>query len=128
MDWISPEIEKALARAAEWKALGASWPAVADQLGEEVEVIRGWTKDYPVDWDRMMRHARAEATEAAISEAYQVLLNGMRSQDERIRHESAKIVERVLARQKKKRTPTANKERAATQKGERSRKSGTRPH
>ncbi len=88
-----------LAQAAEWRALGASWPAVADRLGCRPEVCCRWPNRYPELWRHFLASAREKVVQQAFTEGLQILLVQMRSPDEKLRRQAARIVEKYLGRQ-----------------------------
>jgi hypothetical protein len=94
----SKRMQERLREAAEWRAMGASWPAVANQLGCRPEVCERWPDRYPLDWHHFLARAREKLAQETFSEALRVLLSHMRSRNEKVRHEAAKIVERHLGR------------------------------
>src|SRR5436305_11682683 len=73
-------------------------PAVAHQLGCRPEVCKRWQDRYRRDWEQLLNRARWKVAQETFVEALHILMTNMRSRDEKVRHEAAKIVERYLGR------------------------------
>src|SRR5262245_1762409 len=98
-----------MARAADLRAAGASWEAVAKELGRKPDTVRGWPKAHPGDWERLLRRAEAEQIDTAGGEALTTLRRLSRSENERVRLSAAQQLARARSEERKRaaRAPAA---------------------
>jgi hypothetical protein len=78
-----------MARAAELRAGGQKWEAVAAQLKRSAAACREWRKTYPAVWEQLLRDAHLQVAAEAGSEAVLVLRNLLRSDDEKVKRDAA---------------------------------------
>lgn len=78
-------IEAALRQAAEIRARGLSWEAVAHDLGRHPDTCRRWPRRYPLLWRRLLRQARIDVTQDGGAEAKATLRKLLRVEDNKTR-------------------------------------------
>jgi hypothetical protein len=81
--------EKLLVRAAELRAAGLSWRAVARQVERSEITVQRWPWYYPVRWDAAYRQAEAELVDEAAAESVVVLRQMLRSEDVKVQQSAA---------------------------------------
>ena len=79
-----------LAVAADLRAAGASWEAVATRIGRRARECRFWPRRYPDPWAAMCRVAQRRRTVQARAEAVSTLRDLLRSVDEKTKRDSAR--------------------------------------
>jgi hypothetical protein len=84
--------EAVLARAAELRATGNSWEAVAAQMHRSVSTIRKWPNLYAERWHAALRAAERRLLADAGAESVLVLRQLLRSDDEKVRRDAAKFL------------------------------------
>lgn len=85
-----------LRRAAELRAGGASWDAVAEQTGRKATTLRRWPAAYPEDWRAAFAAAQRENLEETGAESLLVLRQLLRSKDEKIRRDVGRALAAAL--------------------------------
>src|SRR5262249_49541177 len=80
----SPALMAMITVAADLRAVGASWAAVAEKVQRSPETCRTWPRLYPEAWRRLLAQAEDRLTEEAGGEARTYLRKLLRSEDERI--------------------------------------------
>ena len=73
-----------LSRAAELRANGIGWNAIARTLGHPAETCQSWPKRYPLAWARLLDEDMREMMCQARREAIQALQRLLRSENPRI--------------------------------------------
>ncbi|MBX9582134.1 MAG: helix-turn-helix domain-containing protein [Gemmataceae bacterium] len=87
-----PPSDALLARVAEARAEGTTWPAVAARLGKGESTIRRWPRKYPDRWlAAMLRAERRQALDSG-AEAVLVLRTLLRSADPKLQRDAAKLL------------------------------------
>jgi hypothetical protein len=87
-----PPPDSLLARAAELRAAGSNWEAVATQLNRSAETVRKWPALHPERWAAATRDAERRLAAEAGSESVLVLRQLLRSKDEKVRRDAAKFL------------------------------------
>jgi hypothetical protein len=76
--------------AAEKRAAGLSWAAVADAVKRKAEVVQRWPTRYPEIWRRLLQAAREQHAQDAGNEALSTLRSHLRSKNEKLSQDAAK--------------------------------------
>lgn len=87
-----PPADSALARAAELRAAGSSWEAVAAALNRSADTVRRWPSLYPARWRAALRDAERRLVSEAGAESVLVLRQLLRSDDEKVRRDAARFL------------------------------------
>ena len=80
-----------LTTAAELKVAGASWAAVAQRVGRSPDTVRRWPALYPDAWQRLVCYAERQLHADVGAESVTTLRQMLRSEDEKIRRDAARI-------------------------------------
>ncbi len=86
----SAELLDLIGVAAELRAAGKSWEAVAAQVGRSARTVRGWVRAHPAEWRRAYRDAEAQLVVEAAAESVLVLRNLLRAEDDKVRRDAAR--------------------------------------
>jgi predicted transcriptional regulator len=86
-------------RAAELRARGASWDAVAKEIGRTERTIRGWTRTFAAAWRKAVRDAGRQFAEEA-AESVLTLRKQLRSEDAKVCREAAAALVKFAAGRK----------------------------
>ncbi|MBX9626822.1 MAG: hypothetical protein K2X82_23680 [Gemmataceae bacterium] len=87
-----PPSDDLLARTAELRAGGQTWPAVADRIGKSESAARRWPRKYPDRWlVAMLAAERRQALDSG-AEAVLVLRTLLRSADPKLQRDAAKLL------------------------------------
>lgn len=81
-----------MAQAADLRAAGASWEAVANLLGRKAKHCRCWPEQFPLLWSRLLNDAIHQQRENAAGEAVTTLRQLLRSEDEKVQRDAAKAL------------------------------------
>jgi hypothetical protein len=81
-----------MAVAAELRAGGASWEAVADKVGREARTCRSWPHRYPDAWEQLFRAAEDRLLGDAGGEALHFLRKLLRSDNPTLSQNTAKFL------------------------------------
>jgi hypothetical protein len=81
-----------LSQAADLRARGASWEAVANSLGHDVEVCKRWPRDHPDEWRRLLYEAEDRFLHEVGSEAGSVLRRLLRAEDAKVSREVCRFL------------------------------------
>src|SRR5436190_20429259 len=92
------DLARLVARAAELRAAGASWDAVAAAVGRAADTCRRWPHSHPRLWRRAYRAAARQKLAEAGAEGLAMLRSSLRSEDEKVRRDAAKALARLLPR------------------------------
>jgi len=84
--------EELLQRAAEMRANGATWDAVAKALKRSPDTVRGWPRLHAERWAAALEYAKAQTLEEASAETLHTLRHQLRSPDEKIANQAARSV------------------------------------
>jgi hypothetical protein len=86
------EILSLMAVAAELRAAGSPWEAVAQKVLRSPRTCRSWSERYPHDWQRLYCAAEDKLLAEAAAEAMHFLRRLLRSKDEWILQNTAKFL------------------------------------
>lgn len=103
----SPELRERVARAAELRAEGRPWAAVAEQLGLATATVQAYPRRHPKLWAVAERRAWDRALAEAAAEAVTTLRRLLRSDDEKVNRDAAAKLVQYAARRL--RPPAARK-------------------
>ena len=92
MDSLTPELQDQMIEAAELRARGASWLAVAQELLLDVDVCRRWPREYPRLWRRLQQRADLGFRREVSAEAVNLLRRFLRHQDLKICLAAANLI------------------------------------
>jgi len=92
---IEAPSESVLARAAELRAYGSTWPAVASELDRSVTTVRRWPAMYPERWRVAVHQAERQIAAEAAGESLLILRQLLRSEDPKIRSQAARTLVRL---------------------------------
>lgn len=87
-----PPPDSVLARAAELRAGGSAWEAVAAEVGRAADTVRKWPALYPDRWQAALRDAERRLVAEAGAESVLILRTLLRSKDEKVRRDAAKFL------------------------------------
>ena len=87
-----PPSDVVLARAADLRAAGSSWDAVAARLNVPADAAREWPSLYPTEWQTALRAAEKRLVSEASAESVLILRQLLRSEDEKVRRDAAKFL------------------------------------
>jgi hypothetical protein len=91
----------AIARAAEIRAHGGSWPAAAETARWTEYGLRRWIRSHPALWAREVGRARRESRDEACDESVAVLRRKLRDDADKTALDAAKILGGQFAPKKK---------------------------
>jgi hypothetical protein len=87
-----PPPESVLARAAELRAGGSSWEAVAEVVRRAADTVRQWPARYPDRWQAALHAAERRVAGEITAEAVIVLRRLLRSKNERVARDAARAL------------------------------------
>jgi hypothetical protein len=85
-----PPSDELLNRAAELRAGGTTWEAVAAQLHRSAATVRRWPREYAERWKLALADAERRLVCEAAAESVLVLRTLLRSDDEKVRRDAAR--------------------------------------
>ena len=85
-----PPSDALLNQAAELRAGGSTWDAVAAELHRSVETVRKWPTAYAALWQPVLRAAERRQAIDSAAEAILILRQLLRSKDEAVRRDAAR--------------------------------------
>jgi hypothetical protein len=88
----TPGVLSSMHEAAELRVGGHSWEVVGERLRRSPETCRHWPLTYPEQWQALYRAAEERIIHEAGAEAVLVLRQLLRSQDEKICRDVAKLL------------------------------------
>lgn len=95
------------ARAAELRAAGSSWEAVAREVGRAAETVRKWPYYFPDLWRAAFAEAKKAVVEEVAAESVLKLRQQLRSKNEKtVRDAAQKLIQYRVALGKKKAAKT----------------------
>jgi transposase len=95
-----------LNEAAEHRAAGLSWEAVAEKVGRTEKTVRRWPEAYPEKWAEFLRKAEARLVSEATAESVHTLRKQLRSADDKASRDAAqKLIAFRVALGKKPKKP-----------------------
>lgn len=110
MPQFKPPPDSLLNQAAELRAAGKSWEAVADEVGRTVKTVRNWPEAYSLKWAELLRKAEARLVSEATAESVHTLRMQLRSSDDKASRDAAqKLISFRVALGKKPKQSTRNK-------------------
>ncbi len=84
-----PPPESVFVRAAQARAAGSGWEAVAKLVGRSAHTVRKWPHAYPDRWAAALRTAERTAIDSAAAESVLILRDLLRSEDDKVRVQAA---------------------------------------
>jgi hypothetical protein len=81
-----------LTTATELRAAGASWAAVAADVGRSPDTVRRWPALYPDVWRRLLQESERQLLAEVAAESVTTLRQMLRSKDEKSRRDAAHIL------------------------------------
>jgi len=112
---VKPPPDHLLALAADLRAGGAPWDAVADKVGRAAETVRRWPAVYPAAWSAAARAAEQRLLAEATAESVLTLRKQLRSEDEKAGRDAARsLIQFRVATSKKARRATGSPVRPTT--------------
>lgn len=88
----TPPDEVVLARAADLRAAGLNWDAVAARLLRPADELREWPTLRPAEWQAALHAAERRLVAEASAESVLILRQLLRSEDEKVRRDAAKFL------------------------------------
>src|SRR4051794_28517484 len=85
----TPPPDALLATAAELRAAGLAWDAVAAEVGRAADTVRKWPGLYPSRWTKHLRAAEDRLLAEAAAESVFFLRKQLRSDDEKTSRDAA---------------------------------------
>ncbi len=110
---LLPRVRDRIRRAALLRANGASWPAVAAELGVKEATARGWPAKHPDVWRAAARAANRQVLAEATAEAVLTLRRQLRSEDDKASRDAATKLVQFAGRAARVRPKAAGKAAAA---------------
>ena len=92
MPAAKPPSDDLLARAAELRAGGATWDAVAAKLNRSADTVRKCPALYPDRWQAALHNGERRLVAEAGAESVLVLRTLLRSDDEKVRRDAARFL------------------------------------
>jgi hypothetical protein len=88
----TPPSDDLLNHAAELRAGGLSWEAVAAKVGRSAETVRKWPAAHPDRWKALIHAAERRLAREAGAESVLILRQLLRSEDEKVRRDAARLL------------------------------------
>ncbi|HJZ91664.1 MAG TPA: hypothetical protein VKE40_12390 [Gemmataceae bacterium] len=88
---MSTNIKTLLATAAEIRAVGHPWEAVAKKVNRRAKTCRGWPGKYPTEWQALYRQVEERRFEETSKEAHSYLINLLRHEDPKVKLKAEEI-------------------------------------
>lgn len=88
----TPPPDELLELTAELRAGGLSWEVVAAKVGRSAETVRKWPAAYPDRWKAHLHAAERRLAREAAAESMLILRQLLRSDDEKIRRDAARLL------------------------------------
>ena len=101
----NPNVTRLLMLAAEHRARGVGWKAIAKSLRRSVTAWEQWLRDYPDVWERVLRSAEGRVFREAGAESLQFLRGLLRSKDEKIVRDVGRTLTTLMYRLPRDRMP-----------------------
>jgi phytoene dehydrogenase-like protein len=86
------KLMRAIAKAAELRTFGLNWEQIGDKLHRSADTVRKWPSVYRDYWQQLVNGSRSERDDEAGDEALAVLRSLLRSENDKIRLNSAKLL------------------------------------
>ena len=96
----STEMLRLLAAAAELRAAGNSWEAVAAKLGRAADTCRRWPTRFRTAWERLYQRAEHNQLTESRAEATSILRNQLRLEDTKEKRDAAKALLAAATRER----------------------------
>jgi transposase len=87
-----PPSDDLMTLAAELRAGGLSWEAVAAKVDRSAETVRKWPTAYPDRWHALLHAAERRLARDAAAESMLILRQLLRSDDEKVRRDAARLL------------------------------------
>lgn len=112
---FQPPAEELLEKAAELRASGASWEAVAAAVGRAAETVKRWPRLYQKKWEHLLSKAEKQQLREATAESLHTLRRQLRLPDDKASRDAAqKVMQFRLAVAKSVNTKSAGKKPTTT--------------
>jgi len=82
---MSQNLQALLTTAAEMRAVGHPWEAIAEKVGRRVQTCRAWPIRFRSQWERLYREAQEKRFEQTANECHTYLVNLCRDKDPKVR-------------------------------------------
>jgi hypothetical protein len=105
-----PHLFDLIVKAADLRARGVSWAAVAAKVGRKVMTVEEWPKRFPEVWKQAFAEARVASASETASEGGAVLRLLLRSQDEKIKRDAVRLSLEFEARALARTQPAAERD------------------
>ena len=105
-----PHLFDLVVKAADLRARGVSWSAVAMKVGRKMDTVEEWPKRYPELWQQALAEGRVASASETASEAGVVLRLLLRSQDEKIKRDAVRLSLEFEARALERTQPAAERD------------------
>lgn len=110
----NPPSPAVLRKAADLRAAGNAWEAVAAAVGLSAETVRKWPQRYPVRWRKALATFERRTLTEATAEAVAMLRTQLRSKDEKsVREAAHKLVQIRVALTKARRSPRGGTQKSS---------------
>ncbi len=110
-DSPEPALLGLLARAAEMRAEGETWPTIAAAVDRSANTVQKWPKQHAKRWKKLFARAEAALLKDASSEAVHTLRKLLRSKVPKVQQDSAQKL--LLLREARTKTGRSRGDRAA---------------
>ena len=99
----------ALERAAEMKAAGSSWEAIATALHRKLQTVKQWSRLYANEWQELFAKYEKQLLDEATAESVLALRKQLRADEATVSIQAAdKLIRYRISRAKSTPKPTAN--------------------
>jgi len=105
-----PHLFDLVVKAADLRARGVSWAAVAAKVGRKVDTVEEWPKRYADVWKQALAEGRLAAASETASEGGAVLRLLLRSNDEKIKRDAVRLSLEFEARALERTQPAAERD------------------
>ena len=111
---ISERMQRVLERAAEMKAAGSSWEAIANALQRKVQTAKKWSRVYANAWQELFGKFEKQFLDEAAAESVLALRRQLRADEATVSIRAAeKLIRYRISRGNSTPTPTANEQLSA---------------
>src|SRR5262245_13742037 len=86
------KLARAIAQAAELRTFGLNWEQVGAKLRRSADTVRKWPSVYREYWQQLVTEARVERDDEAGDESLAVLRSLLRSENDKVRHDAARLL------------------------------------
>src|SRR5439155_16529160 len=85
---MSQNLKALLATAAEMRAVGHPWEAIAKKVHRKAKTCQGWPAKYKAQWDPLYRAAQQRRFDQTATECHAHLVGLMRNADPKVSHKA----------------------------------------